>query len=248
MLKDVPYSHDLWDPFVKYWAILWWPSLESSQQNAWSVSFAELVLDFEIFSGLRVLDVVHGGATTWARKSEIFGMMVRRLFRVSSVLRQDRSLFPLARVTSLKGLGMTQKLQGFAHRPRLLMGQHTERLVALNVTIHAYLDTPVPGMCSGAGRQNRLQHLVSYHGLSQKPLYEDNEKTSFDHLVRKLASSFNSRLPDVHLSARPYRRLRGKQCVPGRHDQPSVGVSHVTSKFVKRLDARHRLRGKQSVK
>ena len=48
ILKGVPFAPDLWQPFLKYVDLLYWAELEESQQNRWTIPFAEGVLDFEL--------------------------------------------------------------------------------------------------------------------------------------------------------------------------------------------------------
>ena len=115
-----------------YIAMLYWHD-DNATANANSVvSFLELVIDYEVYSGVKLNDR-HAANTTWFRKAQIFRIMWRRLFVMSKELRAQRDEFPETVGRSLSAFGIKNKLSGLARRPRLLMGQHTERLIALNV-------------------------------------------------------------------------------------------------------------------
>ena len=47
MFNNVPFYHYIWDPFVKYIAMLLWAPIEYCAQENLTISFLELVLDFE---------------------------------------------------------------------------------------------------------------------------------------------------------------------------------------------------------
>ena len=113
--------------------------------------------------------------------------MFRRLLRMSPSLQKQRRLFPFGRVTSLRGLGLGQKLPGLKTRPCLVTGRHAERLVAINLLSTRYLDTDanLPATAH-SGRQDILRILPTYQGLSQSPIYQPSVVVDFDQLYKSL--------------------------------------------------------------
>ena len=59
---------ELWKPFIKYLNMLYWTDDET---DTGTLSFLEMVVDFELYSGFRVQDPRAGIYTTWARKAAI---------------------------------------------------------------------------------------------------------------------------------------------------------------------------------
>ena len=126
MFNNVIFHHDLWDALVCYISMLFFAPVELCDENYWHVSFAELVLDFEFFTGKRVHDKNDGFETTWFRKAQIMRVMWRRVFKHTAQLRQLKIDFPEGNFATLRAFGVAQSLSGLRRRPRFLMAMSSD--------------------------------------------------------------------------------------------------------------------------
>ena len=182
----------LWPPFVKYLNNLLWPDVDECAAKRLRVSFAELALDFELFSGFRLEDPKHGRQTSWARRAYIFASFWKAAIKLSPNYKRWQGEFKRERVTTLQVFGVP-KQPGLLRRPRLLMGYQTERLVARNALMHGGRERD-PRKYQGEGF---LGLAPSYEGITCKPLYEPPEHQLLTH--------------ELNLRTRaPRRRLKGK--------------------------------------
>jgi hypothetical protein len=185
-----------WDPFVKYLNLLYWPNLDVCIEQRLRISFAEWVLDFEIWSGMRIEDPALGINTPWFRKAAIFRLMWRAAMKFGQLLRQEKTEFPQDRVTSLLVFGIP-KIQGLLRRPKFLMGEASELLIAENAL--RYQED------AGIRKKNKsndglLDLQISYATLTRRPLYAPPE-------LVQLAFELSLRQPGR-------RRIKGKKTPP----------------------------------
>ena len=66
------FSYKLWPIFTRYINALKW---DDDYQRHDGCTFAELVIDFEVVSGMDIQDLKGNGTTTWAKKAEVLKIM-----------------------------------------------------------------------------------------------------------------------------------------------------------------------------
>ncbi len=92
------------------------------------------------------------------------GCMWTLLFKISTSV--CKTLRPLrTRAPVLAVFGISQKLQGFSLRHRLLMGANAENLIALNAR-HCANEVP-----ESQGRPGQLANIPCYKGFKVKPIW-----------------------------------------------------------------------------
>ena len=127
---------DLWKPFIKYLNMLYWTDDET---DTGTLSFLEMVVDFELYSGFRVQDPRAGIYTTWARKAAITSTLWQCALKYS-IGELSKSDIKAVRFQALLPFGVGGKVMGLNKRPMFLMAKKTEELIAHNALALAGLD------------------------------------------------------------------------------------------------------------
>merc|ERR1712167_357107 len=117
--------------------------------------------------------------------------------------------------------------------PKLLMGKHTERIIAINLAAHRLDGLSLAEQKRSYGKQNELAFLPTYVGLKQTPLYTQGQKFDFFAEAQKLA--MESRLQEV-MAVKHRTRILQKT-------SSNAVLATTTEKYSKK----YRLRGKQKV-
>ena len=196
----------VWNSFVKYIKNLTW---EPISENMRGVTFLELVVDFELVSGLEIRDFRSGRHTMWGRKATSFAAMYRILCRCYPqfdgplVAKKVRSLFPFAGAA----------YAGLDRRPALLGKQGTELAIAANCIDFIKNREFTPNIRISFG------HMLSYTGIVNNIILKDPDFQK----LRDYISNMTQQAPPPQAPAAPApragsavaertrRRLVGKQ-------------------------------------
>ena len=176
----------LWKPWIDYLArLVWWSNDEGSSPV--EITFAEIVIDFELYAGISIGD----NGLTWAKKARILSTMWRTTCKLArgwigtDIVR--------ARVSSLVPLGMQLRQPGLKHfRPRFL-NERADSIVALNVQaiVQSRLAHTRSNSCEGA-----LAYEWKRFGAIIKPHWKPRENITLHR--------------ELHSTAYPRRRIRRK--------------------------------------
>jgi len=110
---------------------LQWPDPSLCAENSWSCTFAELAIDFELLSGLRMQEHSLGDNTSSHRKAVLRKCMIQTAVRHGSGLKSKRNLFKPSRESLFSCFRIPRQI-GLPVRPVFIMGRPTEYLVSKN--------------------------------------------------------------------------------------------------------------------
>ena len=182
-----------YDAFVKYIKALKW---EKDYDNTKGVTMMELVVDFELASGMRFRHPKHGNKTPWNVKCEMFKKLYQFLL---ACYKRYEGPSVAKNVRTLISFGTTNKDKGLDIRPKFLMKEYTELCVVENIL--EYVKEGGVGNVS-SNRKGAVNHLLNYKFCFAQPVITlETTKLFHDHLDR-----VQHRL--IH---GPKFRLRGKQ-------------------------------------
>ena len=189
----------LWEPFIKYLNLLLWGEEEEGKEQEGgegSCSYLEWVIDFELYTGLRVEDKTELDSTTWARKAAVFACLYKAAIKYhNGPLAQEK--IPSARIQALLPFGVQGKFNSLGKRPLFLMKKKTEEMFARNAL--EWAKAPV-------GRQ---EYRLKYNLIKLPPPYwvDPNEKR----LSELLKTRMEKREMGSEEKGRKRHRLKGKQ-------------------------------------
>jgi len=150
LAKTFSFPEAWWEPFLMYVRELnWHISLqggrvaqadqdEASEEKQVPWSFAEMALDFEVYTGYRLETLLDGPRTPWAKKARFVQSMWDTLARHSRGMKALKWTKLKRRVSTLRGFGIPLQA-GITKRPLLAGGRDTEKLVVRNAA--KYLET-----------------------------------------------------------------------------------------------------------
>jgi hypothetical protein len=202
------FNVNLWGPFIKYLNLLFWGDEEEDEANenggAGFCSYLAWVIDFELYTGLRVEDKTEEGNTTWARKAAVFACLYKAAIKYfKGPLSQEK--IPGARVQVLLPFGVQGKFNSLGKRPLFLMKEKTEEMFARNALEWA----KAPG-----GRQ---EFRLKYNLIKlPAPYWVDPNEERLEELLKERMKERNR---GDHEKSVKRRRLHGKQ--PPKHDAGS---------------------------
>ena len=182
----------LWEPFLEWRRRLRFR--ERSVNQPTYCSFAELAVDYEVWTGERLRPCnTTSGAATWAQKARILHCLWATADRHVPALRIAG--LKRTRVTTL-ALWNVPKLPGINMRPFFLAHHHTDLLIVRNAEGYSRKERAKGGDIEAA--KGFLNQPVSYEGLSYAP-----DRKNMSPVHAKLQMQWD----------KPNRRVYGKKSV-----------------------------------
>ena len=223
MNTEISFPRHLWQPVCWYFSELQWgPSHAGAGEveHPWErqVTLAELVVDFELATGVKIVPVTAAteADVTWAGKCQIFRSMIKKVDRICGFSRGSLSSWaPFSKkVRTLSPFGF-EFLQGLLCRPKFLCPR-ASWMIARNA-YHAAED------CRGRRRSGAqpvsargclvplLDVKLSYTGVAVAPLWQDPVLARLEDALQEPRE-----LPPVRIARVRWRALSTPNLQPGR--------------------------------
>ena len=191
--KDIKLPRDIagdinWKPLTKYFKVLLWAPYDNTKPG---VSFMELVVDYEVATGLSIIDPKKGNNTTWKQKEH----RLKRFYKyICKAHPEYDAPLPSRSMTHFTIFG-GHLFQGLSRRPVFLAKKATEEAIVKNITDFY------------ATARNTLtiqvHHILSYQGVRFKHLTLDSDVL----LLRRQMEDYQEAIKNSNLIR---RRIRGK--------------------------------------
>ena len=183
-----------WEAFHKYVKNLMW---ENDEENTKGVTFLELVVDFELASGLELRHPKYGIKTPWNLKTEMITKLYKYLCKVYPTFKSPKIKRHLWH--PLASFGAAKRATSLNVRCKLMTNQNAEVAVIENIV--KYLNEGTAGNASSV-RIGSVNHILSYKHIPQKPVITTNSTRQFGDKMAQLIAD---------RGRRPKYRLRHKQ-------------------------------------
>ena len=178
----------LWEPAVWYFNTLRWGEVKdrnlSEHFTSRQCSFAELAIDFELSTGVRLVHKDGTTATTWAQRAHQIKLLVKAIVRFCGLkagTSYKKFFEPQGDVSTLKSFGIGT-IPGVNRRPRFLSQTRTEIAICGNAKY--FIDKG--GSHVGQARAS-LNNSISYLHIPATSLWKSSAAKRFNTIVNDAA-------------------------------------------------------------
>jgi len=188
-----------WEAFHKYIKNLVW---EDDEESSRGVTFLELVVDYELASGLELRHPKYGRKTPWNLKAEMVSKLYKYLCNVYPSFKTPKIKRHIRPLTSF---GAARQVLGLDVRCKLMTNQNAEVAVIENIV--KYLNEGTAGN-SQSNRVGSINHILMYKHIPSKPVITTESTKQFgDKMIELIAN--RGRRPKYRLKYKqPVRSLR----------------------------------------
>jgi len=188
-----------WEAFHKYIKNLVW---ENDEESTRGVTFLELVVDFELASGLEFRHPKYGSKTPWNVKAEMINKLYKYLTNVYPTFKSPRIKRPIRPLISF---GAARRDLGLDVRCKLMTNKNAEVAVIENIV--KYLNEGTAGN-SQSNRIGSLNHILVYKHIPHKPVITTDSTKQFGDKMTEIIAN-RGRRPKYRLKCKqPVRSLR----------------------------------------